>query len=529
MPHCFALALRWAILHGTCLWVAFAATPYLAAQSQVDTPDLTSFKKKLDQRLSQLWDTETIPKRAFAGVVVLDAETGQLMFERNGSMLFTPASNAKLFSTALALSRLGPSHRMSTTIFANGSWSVDTGVLSGDLVLRGGGDPSVGSRQFPYSRETKNLRDYPLPAFESLADQVFAQGVRRIRGNVVGDDSAYQWEPFREGWAQDDALFDYGAPVSALTVNDNSLELTIMPGKNPGMPAAIAIRPSMPYYDILNEVRTVARNAGRVEWERTPNGELILRGNLAAGGRPTRIDVAIDDPALYAARYLRDALVRRGIAVDGAAMAQHRWEKESEPGIASSSPQDPDARTETAALARHDSPPLDVILRTVNKESMNLFAELLLCEVGRAKTGAGSREAGLLELRRLLKEFRVPSDGVALFDASGLARLNLVSPAATAQLLSAMWQGPYRTQWIDSLPVGGEDGTLEHRFSGSPRAASIHAKTGTLRGVGALSGYATSVSGRVLVFSAMVNNHAGSSRTARDFLDKIALELVESN
>ena len=529
MPHRFARALRWAILHGISLWVAFAVTPHLAAQSSVATKKLSSLRTQLDRRLSQLWDTETIPKRAFAGVVVLDAETGQTLFERNGSMLFTPASNAKLFSTALALSRLGPSHQMSTAIFANGSLSADTDILSGDLVLRGGGDPSVGSRHFPYSRETKNLRDYPLPAFESLADQVFAHGIRRIRGNVVGDDSAYQWEPFREGWAQDDALYDYGAPVSALTVNDNSLELTITPGKKPGMPAGIVIRPSMPYYDILNEIRTVSSNAGRVEWERTPNGELILRGDLAAGGRPTRIEVAIDDPALYAARYLRDALVRRGIAVEGTALAQHRWEEESQPGIASGFPQGPAALAEAAALATHDSPPLEVILRTVNKESMNLFAELLLCEVGRAKTGAGSREAGLLELRRLLKEFRVPSEGVALFDASGLARLNLVSPAATAQLLSAMWQGPYRAQWIDSLPVGGEDGTLEHRFGGSPRATAIHAKTGTLRGVGALSGYATTVSGRVLVFSAMVNNHAGSSRIARDFLDKIALELVESN
>lgn len=481
-------------------------------------PAAASKEEALATRLSALWQRETLPARAFAGLAVSDPATGQTLFSRNAAYLFVPASNTKLFSTALAIHRLGPDYQMSTELLAGGSIDLATGRLHGDLILRGGGDPSLSSRRFPYSKETQHLRDYPIPGIEALIDEMASRGVRSIEGDVVGDDTAYTWSPLREGWAQDDALYGYGAPVSALTVNDNLVELIVTPAPKAGTLAQVEMRPALPYYDILNRVLTTPKPAGRIEWEREPGRQLVLRGSIAAGARAWRGSVAIDDPAFYAARYLRDALLRRGIGVSGTARARHRLSGDAAPAGTAVPP--------LAVLARHLSPPLSEVIRTVNKESVNLFAELLLAEVARNETGDGSEEQGLNELRRFLKEIDIPPEAVSLADASGLARLNLVSPQATVLLLNAMWRGPNREFYADSLPLGGEDGTLEHRFAQSPLSGRIRAKTGSLRGVSALSGYAATRSGRILTFSAFVNNHAGSSRLAREFLDKIALEIA---
>jgi D-alanyl-D-alanine carboxypeptidase/D-alanyl-D-alanine-endopeptidase (penicillin-binding protein 4) len=180
----------------------------------------------------------------------------------------------------------------------------------------------------------------------------------------------------------------------------------------------------------------------------------------------------------------------------------------------------------TLSLARRESPALAEILRTTNKESVNLFAELLLLEVARVRTGNASRQGGIDELGRFLAELGIPPDAATLADGSGLARLSLVSPEATLRLLLAMWKSPHREVWLESLPLAGREGTLQRRLSNLPANGSVRAKSGTLRGVSALSGYATTPDGRSLAFSAFINNHPGAARAARDFLDKIALELV---
>ncbi|MDZ7637107.1 MAG: D-alanyl-D-alanine carboxypeptidase/D-alanyl-D-alanine-endopeptidase [Bryobacterales bacterium] len=491
----------------------------LAAQ-QLETPRRGPSKSlSLPARLSKLWRRETLPTRAFAGLAVVDAVSGETIASENAAYLFVPASNVKLYSTALALHRLGPEHRVSTQVLAGGSFDEPSGVLRGNLILQGGGDPSMSSRRFPYSIETEDLRDYPIPALEELADELLTRGIRQIDGDVIGDDSKYVWEPFHEGWAQDDALYGYGAPVSALSVNDNLIEITVAPAAVVGEPATVSIRPALPYYDILNRAVTTAKPGSRIEWERAPGQQLILRGGIAPRASAWKGKVAIDDPALYAARYLRDALLRRGVRVSGGARARHQLA-----GAASGSP----PADSLAVLARHQSPPVAEIVHTVNKESMNLFAEMLLLEVAHASGGTGSREQGLRELRNFLAGIGIAPDAVSIADASGLARLNLVSPQATVQLLRSMWRGPHRQIWLESLPVGGRDGTLERRFGDSPLASSIRAKTGSLRGVSALSGYATTRSGKTFAFSAFVNNHPGSSRIARDFLDRIALEIAGS-
>lgn len=512
--------------------LAMATLPGLAplsAQAPVSVPAPASPFAGLAGRLEAVWQREEFPKRAFIGFAVADPASGAILYSQNATQLFVPASNAKLFSTALALTRLGPEHRQATEVFAEGAFSPSTGVLQGDLVLRGGGDPSLSSRRFPYSRETEDVRDYPIPALEELADSLVARGVRHVTGDLVGDDTAYLWQPFHEGWAQDDALYDYGAPVSALSVNDNFLELTVTPGSSPGEPASASTRPALPYYDVLNRVVTRTGAPGRIDWEISPGHQLLVSGSVKPGARPWRGFVAIDDPALYAARYLRDALQRRGIRIDGAARARHRFLGEPSSAEGDAAPASPASSALAGTiLVRRESPTLAEILRPTNKESVNLFAELLLCEVARVKNGVGSRQGGLDELRAFLAELGISPDAASLADGSGLARLSLVSPQATLRLLVAMWKGPHRAAWLESLPVAGLEGTLERRFNGPTKRGIIRAKTGTLRGVTGLSGYVIAGDGRALAFSAFANNYAGPARTARDFLDKMVAELASS-
>jgi D-alanyl-D-alanine carboxypeptidase/D-alanyl-D-alanine-endopeptidase (penicillin-binding protein 4) len=504
------------LLAVSCLFV-LPAVPQLADSS----PAALSAPSALAQRLDALWQREPLATRSFAGLIVADPESGETLYSRHASNLFVPASNAKLFSTALALVRLGPHYRLTTEVLAEGALDPASGLLRGNLVLRGGGDPSLSARRFPYTPESEDLRDYPIPALEQLADTVAAQGLRRITGDIIGDDSAYLWQPFHEGWAQDDALYEYGAPVSALSVNDNAIEITLLPGAEPGAPATLSVQPSLPYYDFLNHVVTQRNPARRVSWEIAPHHQILLRGTIAPGSRPWRASIAMDDPALYAARYFQDALLRRGIHIDGLAVARHRFDGQDDPPASPASPVPP-----TLSLARRESPALAEILRTTNKESVNLFAELLLLEVARVRTGNASRQGGIDELGRFLAELGIPPDAATLADGSGLARLSLVSPEATLRLLLAMWKSPHREVWLESLPLAGREGTLQRRLSNLPANGSVRAKSGTLRGVSALSGYATTPDGRSLAFSAFINNHPGAARAARDFLDKIALELV---
>lgn len=497
-------------------------------------PNALGQEASLQTRLARLWNQETIPQQAFAGLVVVDPATGKTIFSHNGSRTFTPASNTKLFSTALALTRLGPEYRMETEVRAEAPWDPESGVLQGDLALVGGGDPSISSRTFPYDRETAQERDYDLPALKELAKAVADRGIRVIEGDIIGDDRAYVWEPLREGWAQDDALFDYGAPVSALTLNDNTVRLSVFAGMRDGEPTRLDLLPTTYYYDILNEVHTVRGAKPQLEWDRIwGQRTLLLEGALPPASAPIIRHIAIDDPALFAAQAFREALLAIGITVKGNARSRHLLA----PNYSHAGPELRQKRGASAVSVPEAnkgqihlrlSPPLSDLIRMVNKQSQNLHAELLLCEVSRAKNGFGSRNDGLKELRAFLTELGISAEQATFSDASGMSRLNLVSPESTARLLTAMWKSPHRDVWMDSLPIGGKDGTLSSRFDGNVLAERVNAKTGTLTGVSALSGYARTRSGKVLVFSAMVNNHNGPGSASRKFLDALALEIAQT-
>ena len=452
--------------------------------------------------------------RAHVGIRVVDLK-GKPLFERNARSWFVPASNTKLYSTALALTRLGPEYRMTTRVVAEAALERD-GVVRGDLRLVGGGDPALSGRTYPYDKD-KEWAD-AAPGIEALADQIERAGVRRIDGALIGDDTAYVWEPFPDGWSIDDPLYEYGAPVSALTLQDNSFRLEVRPGEAAGDAADVYLSADSGQVTLVPHVTTLAAGErGRIRVERPANtSELRVFGTIAAGAKPFTTLLAVTDPALYAAQVLAETLQRRGIRVRDPARARHRIEVE-------------DAGPDwTFVLAERQSRPLAELVQVVNKVSQNLHAELLLREVGRQGKPFGSREAGLEELKTFLETgVGLQKEDVNFEDGSGLSRLTLLTPEATTKLLVFMARSESKDAWFASLPVGGEDGTLSRRFTGPAEKAKIRAKTGTLSHVSALGGYLEHRRLGRLAFSVMVNNYNTLPSEARRGIDKLVSTLLE--
>jgi|HubBroStandDraft_1064217.scaffolds.fasta_scaffold01200_14 D-alanyl-D-alanine carboxypeptidase/D-alanyl-D-alanine-endopeptidase (penicillin-binding protein 4) len=475
-------------------------------------------------RIAAFLDASPVARTSFWGVRIVDLQQNRVVFERNSNRLFLPASNAKLFTTALALVRLGPDYRFQTRVLADRTPGADGCVES--LRLVGGGDPNLSGRAIPYKRDAPS--GDPLAAIEDLASQVAARGVRCVSADIVGDDTTYVWQPYADGWSIDDPVWDYGAPVGALSINDNTLSVTVLPGSQETDPARIVLTPPVEYYEIDNRVRTSAaqsRVERKITIDRLPGArQLRIWGALPLKDPGDPEVLGIDDPALYAACALRDALARRGIAIRGEARAVHLYPNQVT-DLKNGPAPEPEAGVE---LARRDSAPLLEDLRITDKVSQNLHAEMALLAVAKARRHIGSHEAGIAERQAFLDEIGVDRASYNLVDGSGLSRLDLVTPAAVVRLLAYMYHAAARDAWVSLLPVAGEDGTLHARFVGTAIAGRIFAKTGTLSHVGALSGYARRKNGDMLAFSILVNNYNGPAADVRAAIDRICALMLDA-
>lgn len=460
----------------------------------------------LSQSLDALINSSPLAARASIGIHVVSLTTGKPLYARNENRFFLPASNMKLFTTALALEKLGPDYRFETRLMEE---------PSGDVALVGAGDPSMSGRVYPYQRDAAPAP--PLKAIEELADQAVAAGLSRVRGDIVGDDRLYPWAPFPPNWSQSDAAGESGAPVSALSVADNFITVTVAPGATPGALAALSLTPPLEYFAIDNRVATIAgKGEARIRVSRVPGArQLLLEGTIPAGAASATVNVAVDDPALYAACALYDALTRRGVSIDGQPVARHR--------SASEAYEPPQGKT----LATRLSPPASELIQMTDKVSENLHAELLLREVGRIEHKSGSLDNGLAAMSAFLAGIGASASESRMDDGSGLSRNALVTPRLVTRLLSYMYASKWRDTWVAMLPVGGQDGTLSRRLCCVSDAVLIHAKTGTLNRAIALSGYAHSKTRGWLAFSILLNDFAAPSAEAQAFVDKIALTLTD--
>ncbi len=476
--------------------------------------------------------------RGFWGIEVISLKDGSVLYSTNSDKLFTPASNTKLFTTAATMALIGPDYTFKTTIETNGTLD-RYGRLTGDLFVVGRGDPNISGRTLPYFLRTER-KEPSLKVLETLADQVVSRGLKYIDGDIVGDDSYFAFERYGEGWAQDDMVWEWGAPVSALTVNDNVVYVSIFPAERPGDKAFVQISPFAEYYKIDNRVMTTPAGTGprRIYITREPgSNQLTLFGNIPVDDTGANEALAIEDPAEFAAQVFRNMLEKRGVVVYGKSKTKHTELASLSTfsvttiapagggdGESRQKPPSPDSRL---VLANYESQPLIQDLKVINKVSQNLHAELMLRLLGREKGNGGTIEAGLEVMRGFLLQAGIHSDEYVFFDGSGLSRQNLVTPHALVRLLQYSDSQPWAAKFEDTLPVAGLDGSLSERLRSTLGQGRVQAKTGSLGHVNALSGYATTMSGDRVAFAIMANNHNLPTKRALETIDKIVTAIVE--
>jgi serine-type D-Ala-D-Ala carboxypeptidase/endopeptidase (penicillin-binding protein 4) len=446
------------------------------------------------------------------GLLILDAQTGETLFKKNVDAYFVPASNMKLFTTALALAKLGPDYRFHTTLETRGTLSPD-GTLSGDVVLVGRGDPNLSNRKFPYELR-EEFDGPPERVLIELADALAAHGVKEISGDVIGDDSYFPRERYPNGWEIDDMVWEYGAAISSIVVEDNTVALTLTPGEKRGDPVVASVAPLTPDFVLQNDVTTSAPEVkSDLTLTREPGASLVVvRGTLPAKSAPRKLVLAIEEPALNAASLLAGLLPERGVKLDGGIRAVHVVDTDSTP------------RT---ILAEHVSVPLGDSVKLVNKISQNLHTEMLLRTAARQNGLWSTPEEMLKTAQDFYAAAGIAPDDVIQTDGSGLSRHDLVTPRAIVTLLKyaqgQTWFAPY----YRSLPVAGIDGSLQDRMKATVAAGRIHAKTGSVEHVRTLSGFAETPSGRRLIFSFLSNNQGGRNHEAADALNGLCVAMIE--
>jgi D-alanyl-D-alanine carboxypeptidase/D-alanyl-D-alanine-endopeptidase (penicillin-binding protein 4) len=474
------------------------------------TSQAQSLEKRLDKRL------DAAPfNRTLWGVLVLD-QNGKKLYGRNDGRLFTPASNTKLVVSAVAAAMLPADFRVRTSVYA--SAPVVNGVLEGDLVLYGRGDPTLGRRCYATDTLAEGACDRDAFArLRALADTLRRRGLREVRGDLVGDGSWFEPAMLHPGWESFDLNWWYAAPVTGLGFNDNSVDFTWQPGPTVGAPARITLWPDIG--EVLFENRTVTVPAGSDSdvgdrFFRVPGTARVWAEGRAALDHPARTEsFAVSDPNLYAARALRAAILEAGIAITGTTLSTtdsllYRHARATPP------------------LAEVTSRPLGDWIFPILNTSQNLFAETLLKQLGRQFGRAGSWPEGIaVERRFLIDSVKIDSTEFSLQDGSGLSSANLITPNAFARLLRFIRQHPGWSTFAAGLPRSGSAGSLRTRFVNTPLAGRVRAKTGSIAGVNTLSGYVERRDGKVLTFSVQANHHALPSRQILAQIDSVVVEM----
>ena len=440
------------------------------------------------------------------GVLIVDPGRGETLYARNADKLFMPASNMKLLTGSAALVQLGASYRWTTTLLARGA--VREGVLAGDLVVRGNGDPSASAHM---------QKGDALAPLRSLGDSLRAHGITRVHGRLVAAASPFTDSPLGYGWSWSDLDDSYSAGVDALFFNEGFTAIVVRGGAKAGDPVRATTRPAVSFPALIVRAKTVAP----LTRYSSPADSAIVRAGIAVGQDSSRTGVLVsgvvaagdsevveitfrDQQAAYLSA-LREAFASRGISVD-------------------------DARSDTTArldsITTQLSPTLGEVMPFFEKPSQNQIGELLLKTLALVKTGAGRADSGAAVVSRQVMAWGGEKDGLAMHDGSGLSRHDYLSPRTIIRVLSAMLAHADFRVFYDALPIAGVDGTIGSRMRSTPAAGNVHAKTGTLDKARSLSGYVTTSDGHMLLFSALCNNYMVPTRRVDRVSDAIAVRLA---
>jgi D-alanyl-D-alanine carboxypeptidase/D-alanyl-D-alanine-endopeptidase (penicillin-binding protein 4) len=437
-------------------------------------------------------------QRAAWGILVQSLERGDQLFALNAGTLLVPASTVKLVSLASAVDAVGWDFRFDTIVRAAGP--VADGVLRGDLLIAGSGDPSIGGRG------GADLAGW-IAAFH-------ASGVRRVDGRIVGDDDAIEEPRPQLAWAWDDLGYPTGALFGALNLAENQMEVTVTP-TSAGAPPTLGVEPRASTRPVRNRALTGAPQSRPLLWPEQRPGEpfLTIAGSIPAGAAPARLRVATGNPTLWFADVLRHALVQAGIEVTGDAYDVDDLGRRPEW----------DAAT---VLHAHRSPTLAELAQPMLKDSINLYGEALL----RLNAGTGTfptNDAALEGLRTRMRAWGIADEAWQIVDGSGLSRRNAVAPEVLVAVLRRMHDPSGQSPWMTALPLAGRDGTLETRMRGTPAEGNVRAKTGTMSNVRSLAGYVRTADGETLAFAIVTNGFEGPGAAAVDAVDRIAVRLAE--
>jgi D-alanyl-D-alanine carboxypeptidase/D-alanyl-D-alanine-endopeptidase (penicillin-binding protein 4) len=494
-------------------WWFSAAMAFLPALPAAEPP-LPAAAASIEQLRMQLEAQVDQPRFAPAlwGVKIVSLDSGRTLFEHHADRLLSPASNSKLYTGAMALDQLGPDYRIVTPIHASTAPDA-AGTVRGDVIVGGRGDPSW--------KSAAGRKDFAR-IFEPFVAALRSAGVRRVTGDLVADATFFRGVPNGAGWTADDLNDYYGAEVSAITLEDNYVELRVLPAAKPGEPCTLTLLQS--HTGLVLDNRTTTGLAGterKLEATRIYGENIVhLFGSLPAADKEEVLDVTVPRPATWFAAALKEALAQTGIAVDGAARSV-RW------------PEPPPVTSAHVKIGEITSAPLRELIVALMKPSQNLETDLIFDHLGEMRRTPAtpptrtSEECGVIALRDFLKQRNLPVDDVRFEEGSGLSRNNLTTANATVALLQFMATHPAAADFQRALPIAGVDGTLKKRMKGTAAEGNVRAKTGSLRYANSLSGYVTTAAGERLAFSLMLNrNVQPTGRNVREELDDIAVMLA---
>ena len=484
-----------------CLLIGACATTRQPRASNAGAPPASPHHALADRLTALLEGDEA--EQALWAVFVRSLDAGDVLFAHHGDRLMMPASTMKIITLAVAAERLGWDYSYETRLLS--AAPVVDGVLRGDLIVRGNGDPTINTSA-----------GNGMPAFDAWATTLLRAGITAIDGRVIGDDDLVEDAAPGYGWSWDDLPYGYATPGGALQHHDNVALLTVHPGSVAGEDAVIEIGPAASGVRVVSRVETVSSD-GETELtlKRMPDGALEVLGAVPASAAPVYRTASVENPTVFFVRGLKQTLKTRGIDVSGDAVDLDEIDAVMV---------DDDLRL----LANHRSPLLSGIAGTLMRVSHNLYAETLLRTLDqhrRPRTAAAGRDV----MREVLESWGVDPSRIIAADGSGLSRYNYVTARTLVDVLQRMHDDPrHAATFLATLPVAGHSGTLEARLTGTAAAGNVHAKTGSMSNVRALSGYVTSADGEALAFAVLANNFPGPAGPILGVIDRLVDQLASS-
>jgi D-alanyl-D-alanine carboxypeptidase/D-alanyl-D-alanine-endopeptidase (penicillin-binding protein 4) len=474
------------------------ATRRAPAAKPKPAPPAAPVGRTFEERLASLVNG-TVARSSDASIQIVELESGRPVAERNPHMILSPASNMKLFTTAAAIDLLKPSFEVTTGVYARGDVDA-SGTLNGDVKVVGRGDPTIGGR-FHDGQATAVLQEW--------ASDLKRSGVKTVTGDLIFEYGYMDTDYIHPTWPLDQLVNWYEAPVSAFSMQENCIEVRVLPSAV-GQPCVVQLEPPTSYVQVENSCRT-GRGLPFITRHRKSN-TVIVRGGVPARSGTTEVFVTIENPVQYFATVTYETFQRAGIRVVGGVKLVGR-----------------DPRTDWRLVSKHTTP-LSILIYVINKKSQNHYAEQVLKMIGAEKRKEGSWEAGNAEVQEwLTTKVGVPLAEFHPVDGSGMSRDNRASANAFIQVLRYMWKSPWREEFVSSLPYTGDpDSKFGNRMRRPPFARQIYAKTGYISGVIGLSGYVHAQSGKVYAFSFLFNRYRVGVFAVYNLQDEMLKEIVRS-